>query len=135
MNSILGSVLGLVLMGGLIACDADSREKAHGVVDAAADRIQETRDDVKRNLAAAGVDLEKLGDAIDAGATKASEATRAQYRETLDDLRAAKARLDEEFEEAWNGGAQALSEWEAQADDLKRRTAAAWEAFQAAEGE
>lgn len=135
MNSTLGSALALVLIGGLIACDAESRGKAHDAVDAAADRIQETREDVKRNLAAAGIDLDRLGDAIDAGATKVSDATREQYRATLDDLRAAKARLDDEFEDAWNGGAQALSAWEAQADDLKRRTAAAWEAFRAAEGE
>ena len=133
MNTILSTTLALTLIGGLIACDAESRDAAHDAVDAVSDRVQETRQDVRRTLEASGVDIDRLREHLDDKAQEVSDKSREAYRATLESLEAQREALDASFEEAWNGGAQALSAWEQKADELRDRTAAAWEAFQEAE--
>ena len=127
--------LSLVFLAGLIACGDDSREKAHRAVDAVHDQVEETRDDVRRALAAGAEDLERLQRELAAGTDRLSEASRREFADRLVELERQRKDLEGRLEQAWQSGAQALTEWEQEADELGRRCAAAWEAFQDAESE
>jgi vacuolar-type H+-ATPase subunit I/STV1 len=133
MNPTPSIALTLTFLAGLIACGDESRDKAHQAVDAVHDRVEETRDDVRRALVAGAEDLERMQRELSAGAGELSEAAKEKYSDQLAELEKQRRELDERLEPAWNAGAQALSEWEAEADELRARCAAAWEAFQAAE--
>jgi len=133
MNPTPSIVLTLTFLAGLIACGDESRDKAHQAVDAVHDQVEETRDDVRRALAAGAVNLDQLQRELKSGAGQLSEASKAKFSKQLAELEKQRRELDERLEPAWNAGAQALTEWEAEADELGARCAAAWEAFQAAE--
>lgn len=133
MNPTPCIALSLVFLSGLIACGDDSREKAHQAVDAVHDRVEETREDVRRALAAGAADLGRLQRELAEGAGRLSEPSRREFAEQLADLERRRQELDGRLEQAWQSGARALTEWEREADELGARCAAAWTAFQVAE--
>lgn len=133
MNSTLSIALSLTFLAGLIACGEDGREKAHQTVDAVSDRIEETRADVSRVLAASSEDLSRMRAELSAGAGELSAAAKVRFSEELAQLEAERKALDAELDAAWNQGARALESWEREAADFNLRCAAAWSAFQAAE--
>ena len=83
MNPTPSIVLTLTFLAGLIACGDESRDKAHQAVDAVHDQVEETRDDVRRALAAGAQNLDKLQRELKSGAGQLSEASKAEFSKQL----------------------------------------------------
>lgn len=133
MNPTPSIALTLIFLAGLIACGDEGREKAHRVVDAAADQIEATSEDLRRALSSGAEDLERLRGQLRDGAGELSEAAKLEFAEQLADLDERRRELDERLEPARQAGAEKLAEWKREAAELGERCAAAWDAFQAAE--
>jgi len=135
MHTFLSISLTLAFFAGLIACGEEGREAVHGAVDDVYEQVELHQDDLQKLIDESAEDLSRLKSALDERASELSAAAALEYRERLAELEVERRALDERLAPAKAAGAEAWTQWQADAAEFKRRCAAAWEAFRASEEE